>query len=757
MPITTIKCIQGLNVEGKTKKILIVNPGSPQQRGSLEVLARYLQNYTKEEIIEAPDLSAYSPLNPDMINMVLYCSNEPSAGDLLQLRKNHRIPVLGVLASEKMNEPELIEKFNYFSASASLDNKTDQELTKKMSDALTIKAHIDWVLHNRMLSDVSKSLEEEIAATKEGKITGDPGSVSLRHPPRTISTFEALYNILAMQREDEIIKIDTEIREKLILRVVPYLKQLEKSMLEKPGLDHEIEHYRKIATTELTGIIQKLNDKKNWQWFRKIIQYRVGGSTIAEEGSRYLFATSRKKYTEKEAEEAFFLRDIQERKGMSAETITNIRYLCSRIQPIRCAKILPHVYCEDAIWILEEGLLGQNLAWVMARLWERINSSEEKEKKRYLRIKDALEKRYMDNLISWQKRTRKVPQGYPDAQNAAEKIAESFGENLALLSKIYLDYKVLSEKECILWTNGLGALTHRNLGITKKKTVLSLDASARNVMIHILQNNASLDEILAEITDNGEPAEEKINTRFYHVDTGFAPTHCLEDFFHIVDAYETADINAKPAEVLKQLKEKYKYFCENSGLVYDLTELYLVGVYRNLRRAYLLINEFSKKNKEWAMAGELNEYAYNRDRKSYISQHAHHASRAAMYLKELQKHFSARMGRNNGGFAEIDKEYDDLNQKLRKECLSEDVIIQHIAWFDKLEKMIPEYESRRKRRYLCSILYTSMSSIMSKLSEKLIGFEALPKYKALVIEDASKIDSVGIKVEKNGTPRTTTN
>ena len=128
-----------------------------------------------------------------------------------------------------------------------------------------------------------------------------------------------------------------------------------------------------------------------------------------------------------------------------------------------------------------------------------------------------------------------------------------------------------------------------------------------------------------------------------------------------------------------------------------------------------------------------------------------------MYLKELQKHFSARMGRNNGGFAEINKEYDDLNQKLRKECLSEDVIIQHIAWFDKLEKMIPEYESRRKRRYLCSILYTSMSSIMSKLSEKLIGFEALPKYKALVIEDASKIDSVGIKVEKNGTPSTTTN
>jgi len=722
---------------GDNKKIFIVGSSNPHLKSALEVLIKFLPTYESETILEVPNMNSINAFNPQDISLVFDCSESHNSEDISYLKTNCRIPIIKIVSSNNESlESGNTNNFNYYAVLPEPGAKTTSYLTQKINDALELKQAVDRSLkfeRGELLLDVNlhNSLEEEI---KNTSTTIDSSEIV-----KPSSTFEALYTRLSRKRQSEAIEIDKTIHAKLISRVVPNLKLLEQKIENRQESDKEALLYLQTAQEELRPIIADLSDKSKWRAYQ-VVQCRLGGSTIAEEGSRFLIGgVRRKKYTPQEIENVYFLRDVYGRKGISNETIAQIRYRCSKLivrneKMGRCAFILPPIHFENgSCWMVEQGLLGQDLGVVMNRLWERIYSSKGKEKTKYIDIRNALEKKYLDDLVEWQNNTRKIASEFPEIQKTRSGIAKSYTNNLIKLARTYADNKAISEKEFLLWTRTLEEINEHALGLTKKKTVLSLDASSRNVKITMIQNNASLDEILAEITTDGKANIEKINKRFYHVDTGFVLTHYLEDFFHIVDAYEITDISADISTVISQLHNKYDKFCKDHKVIQNKTELYLLGAYRNLRRAYLINNEFTEKNVRDVMEGTISAATFEKDRKNYFAQHKHHTLRANLYLNELHNHFESRKNKYFvGKFNDIESAYSTSIQSVDTDGLSDEIIDKHFAMFDSLDSLIHTETNKRKRKYLCSVKMASMVYAIHKICFKLTESNTIPRYKDIV-------------------------
>ena len=726
----------------KSKKIVIIGPR--MDASSIEMTIKLLaSNYQQEQIVNAPGLASIIPISPETTDLVLCNQAEFSEEEVAFLQKNHRIPIINISSDENQDENVLIETFNYFASSPLPIGEFAKRLAHKINDGLEFKQNLDQLLasaHSAYLLDANliPTLKKEVLATKQ-PVAEDRNQLISRMPPRNISLFEALYQILSREETAAVIKDDQDVNKQLITGVVPNLQLLEKRILEGKGHEHEALESRKAAMDAFGPIIQILSDKSKWRQYRAV-RCRMGGSTIAEKGSRFLILGKRKrKYTEEDAKNIFFIRDIYTRKSTPHQVIADMRYRCSNLFTEnagmgRCAAILPPMYHDNMTWMVEKGILGQDLEFVMSELWKRIRKGG-RGKSKFMRIKEVLEEKYIKDLVAWQKNTRKIAQEFPDIQRTSAAIAEGYVENLSNLAGHYESHNVFSKSDCELWRRSLGALTERNLGITKKKTVLSLDASSKNVRIRTLKNNPALEEIIDEITTGGKLDEAKIDVAFYHMDTGFVLTHILEDFFHIVDAYEVSDAQAGRSKVISTLNEKYRDFCKSSEIPADPVELYLMGAYRNLRRAHLVINEFESKNINDAIEGIVQKREYEKDRKDFINMHRHHVGRASIYLKELKKHFYTRMQKSAGGFAEFKKEYAVLNLKIKKDGLPPETVQNCIGFFNKLETLIPQQGNHRKERYLCAMMYSSMANAMGKLCERLTDFNTLPRYNELQIGD----------------------
>lgn len=720
-------------------KIYIVGSLNPHLKNLLEVLIKFLPTYESESILSTADFSSIKELNPQNISLILDCSESYSSEDLAYLKTNCRIPIIKIVPSDD----ERIESvkpglFNYYAIVPEPSANTTSNLTQKINAALELKQVVEYSLkfeHGEMLLDIDlhNSLEEEIR-------TG--GSASSRDITETImpvSTFEALYSRLSKRRQSEAIEIDKQIHAKLISRVVPNLKLLEQKIENRQESEPEAILYLQTAKEELRPIIADLSDKSKWRAYQ-VVQCRLGGSTIAEQGSRFLIgAIKRKKYTLQEMENVYFLRDVYGRKGISNKTIADIRYRCSKLiakkpQMGRCAFILPPVHFENgSCWMVEQGLLGQDLGIVMNKLEERINSSKGKEKTKYIAVRHALERKYLDDLVEWQKNTRKIVSEFPEIQKSRNNIAESYTHNLTVLAESYAKNNVLSEKEVLLWKRILKEINEQTLSLSKKKTALSLDASSRNVKISIAHNNASLDEILAEIMTDSKPDIEKINKHFYHVDTGFVLTHYLEDFFHIVDAYEIANLSANDSAVIAHLHNRYDKFCKDHNVTKDKVELYFLGIYRNLRRAYLIINEFMEKNVKDALDGTISIAIFEKDRKNYLAHHKHHTSRAKLYTAKLHNHFESRKDKYlSSQFNDIDSTYSRLINASKKEGITDALIDEYITLFNNIDSLLETETNKRRRKYLSSVKMAGLAYTIHNTCVKLTEFNAIPRYKDLI-------------------------
>ena len=213
----------------KSKKIVIIGPRT--DASSIEMTIKLLaSNYQQEQIVYAPDLASIIPINPETTDLILYNQSEFSEEEIAFLQKNHRIPIIHVSSDENQDENTLIEAFNYFAASPMPIGEFAKSLAHKINDGLEFKQNLDQLLtsaHSAYLLDANliANLKEEVCATKQ-HISEDRNQLMSRMPPRTISLFEALYQILSREEVAAVIKDDQDVHRQLITGVVPNLQLL---------------------------------------------------------------------------------------------------------------------------------------------------------------------------------------------------------------------------------------------------------------------------------------------------------------------------------------------------------------------------------------------------------------------------------------------------------------------------------------------------------------------------------------------------
>ena len=673
------------------------------------------------------------------LDILILCSNEMTRGEKEILRANHKHPV--IMLSEQP-QPDLISQFNIYRSTKSMD----LDIAPLIEEAIAAKELIINTLGNR--TDIFFNLE--IAIKKELE--------KAQEQQRIISSFEALHDILARDSSTILVQARRDPREVIMehlhAKVIPYL-----DLFEKNG---DPAHLSTAKTNFLPSLheLAKLEEARRLGDRDKLVQFLVGGSTISEQGMRCLININpQKKYDVSQGVHGYFLRDVHDRKGMSHSQIAQIRYDTQQTlteiftkngngaaEVGKFARIYHPLSYENITYLVQEALIGPDLEYVLLKIKDAIPKAATNHQKGLLKkVRAAIIEKYLDDLAGWQKHTQKMTD--TDAkrmENRPDVVARYFKGNLTKIPAEYCKKGLteLSEAELSLWDTCLKYLNPKLLGISRGRVVLSQDASSKNAILHIGRKFPSMDELLEAITESNEqgrkkaPIRDKLDDIFYHVDTGFVVTHFLEDFFHIVDAYESADTDLKDHQILKHRQKWYDHFCQKKGINQEPVVLNLAGAYRNMRRAFLVIKEFQEKNATFAREDQISENTYNIFRRSYEHMNAHHMKRATLYLSELKNQFNELIGKTKNPIEEVQTKYkevtsnkepiDDVSAKDAKEFIT-----------GLQQQIMDESTSRRNKKYLSTILHGTMGYCMAHMVKKMIDIK-LPSYSEAKGDDSNE-------------------
>ncbi|MEM4263855.1 MAG: hypothetical protein QW666_03100 [Candidatus Woesearchaeota archaeon] len=719
-------------------------------------------------------------VHSSFMDLLILCSDNPQPEEIEILKNNYLVPVI-MLSDKPQNE--LIQKYNIY---RSLKGVTP-EIIDVIKDAFASKNRIEQAFGGQrpdlffMSTSLTEFLRKRVeSAAKEGKI---------------MSLYEALYTHIMENPTalSQVAKGPQEIvLDSLNFYIIPYLEEYEKT----GNADRIAEAERNFLP--LLPVLKNIEDehRKNGSTY-ELIQFLVGGSTLSEQGSRYLININlRKKYDiTKGDHKGYFIRDVQNRKEIDHKFIAQIRYdVVKHIQEYyRSRKREESIHQEvgkfpkmyyplkypTVSFIIQEALIGPDLEYVFLKIKEtlvKVNKLSDVQKEiestlksnasdkqlvsqlmgRLMDIKselstlpnctllkkmrEELTKKYLSDLAGWQKSTAKLVAESAEIRKNSEDIANYFQENVKKIPQPYAQkFSIFTPKELELWNLCANYVNQTTFGLSKKNLVLSLDASSKNAKLQIGKYFPSMDEIIDAVTNQSGAQRsisvEKIDNSFYHVDTGYIATHYLEDFFHIVDGFEAADDGATTEQILRNTKEWQKYFLKKSNR-YAKNEdsrskiaLYLCGAYRNLRRAYLSINEFQTKNVQFAREGRIKEYTYSNFRRSYEDMNKHHVNRAVIYLDELHNHFVKEMNNTGIDHEETFRKYETIILPFAQLGTDESVnnVINTLAELNKKKSE----STRKKRAYFCAMLYGSMNYCMARLAEKMGGIK-LPKYESIM-------------------------
>lgn len=629
----------------------------------------------------------------------------------VSLRNNNQYPV--IMLSDQPQD-DLIQEHNIFRSTEGI-NPAMIPLIKESVEARDL---ISQSVGPRpeVFYNLETAIEKELKEARERK--------------ETISSFEALYNILRKKSEEILVSAKRSpqeiIFEQLNTRVMPFLEQFEK----RSAL-----HYIAEAQENFRLVLHVIKEAQDA--YRRIgneyneLEFLVGGSTVSEQGIRCLIAINpRKKYNLTDGPHGYFLRDVFNRKGIDHVQIAKIRYDTQKYlaelfekknngasEVGKFAKMYHPLSYDPFTYLIQEALIGPDLEYVLLKIRDAIPESDEAELLH--RVRDEIIKKYLDDLVGWQKHTLKIVD--EDAKKMGRKpevVARYFKNNLRQILKQYNSHELadFSKSELELWDNCLTYLNPHLLGISKSSVVLSQDSSSKNAILHIGRKFPSIKELLdAVTTKNRNPSRKKIDDIFYHVDTGFVVTHFLEDFFHIVDAYEACDKDMEPARILEHRQKWYKHFCKKKKITPSPIVLNLAGAYRNMRRAFLVVKEFQNKNIRFAREGIFSENTYNNFRRSYEQMNDHHMTRAVLYLDELKTQFRDLARKTNSETGEIKEKYEKITSLAE---MDEDSAREANEFVTNLQYRIQNETSRKKKKYLSSILHGTMGHCMARLAEQ---------------------------------------
>lgn len=716
-------------------------------------------------------------VHPSFMDLLILCYDDLRPEEIEILKNNYLVPV--IMFSDKP-QSELIQKYNIYRAIKGVI----PEIIDVIKDAFTSKNRIEQAVGQRpdlffMSTSLTDFLRKRVDSVfKEGKV---------------MSLYEALHTHLIENPSalSQVAKGPQEIvLDSLNFYIIPYLEEYEKTS----NMDRVVEAERNFLP--LIPVLKNIEDEyRRTGSAYELIQFLVGGSTLSEQGSRYLININlRKKYDiTKGDHKGYFIRDVQNRKEIDHKFIAQIRYdVVKHIKEYYRSRKreeslhqevgkFPRMYYPlkyPAIsFLIQEALIGPDLEYAFLKIKDalvKINKLSEAQKelestlkntpgdKQLVRelqdvhselsllpnctllkkIREELTKKYLDDLAGWQRSTVRLVSESAEIRKNSEDIAKYFQENVKKIPQPYAQkFSIFTPKELELWNLCANYVNQTTFGLSKKNLVLSLDASSKNAKLQIGRYFPPLDEIIDAVTNqNGGQktvSREKIDNAFYHVDTGYIATHHLEDFFHIIDGFEVSDDNATSEQILKNTKDWHKYFLKKSSRYIKKEDsrskiaLYLCGAYRNLRRAYLCINEFQTKNVQLAREGKIKEYTYSSVKRSYEDMNKHHVNRAVIYLNELHNHFAKKIYDSDAGTEELFNRYELTVLPLSQSSTDEQInnIITFLAELN--AKKSKSEGNRRKRAYLCAMLYGSMNYCMAHLAEKMNNVK-LPKYESIM-------------------------
>lgn len=666
-------------------------------------------------------------LHPTYMDVVIVCQEVLASEEEEILRTNRLLPV--IMVSERPQE-ELIQDLNIYRSTSRINKE--------------IASLIDEAIDSRKLIINSLGERPELVFNLESAIQKELEHARQEH--KAISSFEALQDILKRNPKEiyESAKKDKSeiILEILHAQVIPYL-----DLYEKTGNPDHLATARANFLPCL-HVLKEVDFDYRTGNKDKLIQIHAGGSTISEQGMRCLVNINpNKKYDITKGPHGYFLRDVQDRKGVGHNQIAQIRYNTQKMLSElfdkngngssefgKFPKMYHPLHYESISYLIQEALIGPDLEYVLLKLRDAIPKAESRQATLLRKVRSAIIEKYLDDLVGWQKHTQKMIDSEEAKKMGGRKpevIARYFKSNLNKVPAAYHAERLseFSDGELSLWDTCLKYLNPAMLGISKKSIVLSQDASSKNAILHIGRKSPSIDELIDALTKPGkhgrkEPSRSKMDEHFYHVDTGFVPTHFLEDFFHIVDSFEAADLDMSKNQIIKHRHTWYEYFCDKKGIKQEPVVLNLAGAYRNMRRAFLVIKEFQSKNIKFARDNTITEYAYTAFRRSYEQMNEHHMSRAVIYLDDLKDLFKDLAADTNVQIDVVENTYKDVMSTPLTDAESTNRAKEFIL---DLQQRRETEKNHRKRKYFGSVLHGTMSYCMARMAEKMIKVK-LPNY-----------------------------
>lgn len=638
------------------------------------------------------------------------------------LKVNNLIPV--IIISHK-SEEDLINEFNIY---RSIEKIEDSEI-EIIKNAIDARQFIVNSIGDRpeVFFNLEQVIKKEIKTAKSNQ--------------KTISSFEALYDILKRNKNAILVhsKKDSHeiLLENLHAKVIPYLDLYERNKNKA--------HLTEARANFLPSlhVLRELDKAYKIGEFDKLVQFLVGGSSISEQGIRCLIGINLwKKYDINIMPPGYFLRDVHDRKGMRHDEIAQIRYDTQQDLEDIFSKnqageriLFPRTYYplkyENVSYLIQQPLIGPDLEYVMLKVRDSL-AKQEHSVSLLKKIRESIISKYLDDLVSWQKNTQKAFDKDDSRLNKNPKeIAEYFKTNLIKVPCQYQKEKLIqfTEKELKLWNNCLDYLTPHVLGILKSSIVLSMDASSKNAILHIGRKFPSMAELIDALTSKNPNntksfSRDKLDRAFYHVDPGFVSTHFLEDFYHIVDAYENVDADLSKKQILNHRQKWYDYYCDKSEIKQMPIMLDWVGAYRNMRRAFLVVKEFQQKNESLARDKRISEHNYSNFKRSYEQMNEHHMTRSVIYLDELKNQFTQFVESMDDSFPEFKSRYKSI---ISSDEFDENKANDANKFINSLIIQSKDNNSRKKKKQIKNFLNGTASYCLARLTEKMLSVK-LPSY-----------------------------
>ncbi|MBD3303513.1 hypothetical protein GF343_00040, partial [Candidatus Woesearchaeota archaeon] len=536
----------------KKPNIILAKP-KRQDLDSLKVFLDLAHPESHQQLFNIGALDRVE-LHSTYMDVVIVCQDLLASEEEEILRTNRLLPV--IMVSERPQE-KLIQDLNIYRSTP----RINKEIANLIDEAIDSRNLLIGSIgkHPELIFNLESAIQKELEHARQEQ--------------RAISSFEALQDILQRNPEEiyENAKKDKSeiIMEILHAQVIPYL-----DLYEKTGNPDNLATAR-AKFLPCLHVLKDVDFDYRAGNKDKLIQIYAGGSTISEQGIRCLVNINfNKKYDITKGPHGYFWRDVQDRKGISHEQIAQIRYATQNMlselfdkngnsasEVGKFPKMYHPLHYENISYLIQEALIGPDLEYVLLKLRDAIPKAESRQATLLRKIRTAVIKKYLDDLVGWQKHTQKMIESEESRKIGGRKpnvVARYFKGNLNKVPAAYQAEGLteFSGEELSLWNICLKYLNPAMLGISKKSIVLSQDASSKNAILHIGRKFPSIDELTDALTEPGkhgrrEPGREKIDEHFYHVDTGFVPTHFLEDFFHIVDAFEAADLAMSRNQILK--------------------------------------------------------------------------------------------------------------------------------------------------------------------------------------------------------------